>query len=210
MASLEGLPPLPKSLSGLNLLDYNSFQSGNSPYSFSSDRSENNVGRSYSISSENGNFITATGRTYSIGSTISSDNSVLGRNRTTPPLRDLTPSTSFKQLSDTPPMSSARASPIINSSRNTPLNSARASPVVARGSTPPTPNMRGSTPPIPGLRGLPPPPPPPRQHQVNLHNGIESSAQQQRSGRLFNLDTQLATLRKEMVRIMRFFSFFRN
>lgn len=203
MASLEGLPPLPKSLSGLNLLEYHAFQSGTSPYSISSDRSvsgcENNVGRSYSLSSENGNFITATGRTYSVGSTISSDNSIMGRSRTTPPLRDMTPSTSFKQLSETPPMSSARASPIINSSRNTPLNSARASPVVARGSTPPTPGLRGTTPPTPGLRGLPPPPPPPRQHQINLHNGLESAQAPPRSGRLFNLDSQLATLRKEMV-----------
>lgn len=204
MASLEGLPPLPKSLSGLNLLDYNAFQPSTSPYSVASDHStsggENNFSRSYSLNSENGNFVTSAGRNYSMSSTISSENIIMGRSRKTPPMRDVTPSLSFKQLPETPPMSSTRASPVIHSSRNTPHSSSRGSPIIVRGSTSPAPVLRGATPPMPSLRSLPPPTPPPRQNQLTSMNGIElPGLVHVRPGRLFNLDAQLATLRKEMV-----------
>ncbi|KAK6640243.1 hypothetical protein RUM44_011929 [Polyplax serrata] len=161
MASLEGLPPLPKSLSGLNLVDYNAFQPSTSPYSGISDQN------------------------------------MSGRSRTSPLLRDGTPSKTFKPVTDTPPLST-RGSPVINSSRNTPhSSSSRGSP--ARGSTPPVAGLRGATPPVSGLRSTHPPTSPPRLSLMNAVNGMElKNSLHPRTGRLFNLDTQLAVLRKEM------------
>lgn len=49
MASLEGLPPLPKSLSGLNLVDYNAFQPSTSPYSGISDQNMSGSNSNYNI-----------------------------------------------------------------------------------------------------------------------------------------------------------------
>lgn len=113
-------------------------------------------------------------------------------------MRDGTPSKTFKPVTDTPPLST-RGSPVINSSRNTPhSSSSRGSP--ARGSTPPVAGLRGATPPVSGLRSTHPPTSPPRLSLMNAVNGMElKNSLHPRTGRLFNLDTQLAVLRKEMV-----------
>lgn len=206
MASLDGLPPLPKSLSGLNLVDYHIFSSS-SAFSMTPDKngagSESSSTKNFPLTSENGNFLPASMRSYP----VASESSIIGRNRSTPPLREMTQSLSFKQLSDLPSVGSARASPVINSSRTTPMSSARASPIGIRSSTSPVSGFRGNTP--PGMRGLPPPPPPSRQqYHSNIQNGFEKTGQPPRQGRIFNLDTQLACLRKEMVSSYDFFGVF--
>lgn len=202
MASLEGLPPLPKSLSGLNIVDFNHFQLGLSQYSVASDQNISggggNFSRSFSLTSDTGNLGTSSRFN---SNTASNESIIFSRSRNTPPPKDVTPSLSFKQLAETLPLSSARASPIISSSRNTPHGSSRGSPVIVRGFTPPMPATRGTTPPTPNIRGLASITPPPRQNQQNIINTLElsSASLSFRGGRLLNLDAQLAILRKEMV-----------
>ena len=211
MASLDGLPPLPKSLSGLNLFQLNtSLQSSSSPVSLdhisSSLGRESSFNQNLSTSSENGNFGSTVGKYYS-GSSASSNENNVGRVKISPSSRENTPTLNFKQFSDKSLLSSTGTNSVLNSSRNTPVGStSRGSPVTMRGSTPPS----RITTPILGMRNLPPPPPPPtRQKLITTSNGLDFSCSvPARPGRLFNLDAQLAILRKEMVRIVGYIIFF--